>query len=170
MFISQLMGAIRCGGDQTEEAALTLGLLIERERTNRPVGDDGGIRLILDEEMAKRRLSEVELASAVEELIRYVSETPTPHPTAVWALTKSYDVRMVRPLIELLKRLLPDSSQENAAYNALSGVMNTGVSSELREESLAMIREAAEQGFERVKEAAAGYLNTFFRPDQGGNP
>lgn len=93
MFISQLIDAIRCGGDQAEEAALTLGLLIEREKTNRPMGNDDDIRLILDEEMVKRRLSEVELASAVEELIRYVSETLTPHPTAVWALTKSYTCR-----------------------------------------------------------------------------
>lgn len=170
MFISQLMGAIHCGGDQAEKAALTLGLLIERERTNSPAGDDGGIGSILDQKMAKRRLSEVELANAVEELIRYVSETPTPHPTAIWALTKSYDVRMVRPLMELMTRLLPDARQENAAYNALSGLMNTGVSSELREESLAMIREAAKQGFGRVKEAAVGYLNTFFGPDQGGKP
>lgn len=168
MFISQLMHAIRCGGDQAEEAALTLGLLIEREKANRPMGDDGNIRLILDEEMAKRRLSEVELASAVEELIRYVSEASTPHPTAVWALTKSYDARIVKPLLDLLKRLLLDSSQENAAYNALSGIMNTGVSSELREESLAIIRQAAEQGYGRVKEAADGYLNTFFGPDQEG--
>jgi len=166
MFISQLMDAISYGGDQAEDAALTLGLLIERERTNRPMGDDGGIRLILDEEMAIRRLSEVELASAVEELIRYISETPTPHPTAVWALTKSYNVRMVSPLIKLLKRLLFDSSQDAAAYNALSGIINTGISSELREESLAMIREAAKQGFGQVKKAAASYLNTCFDTNQ----
>lgn len=168
MLILQLMDAIRRGGDQAEEAALALGLLIERERTNRPLGDDGGVQLILGEQMAKQRFSEVELKSAVHELIRYVNETPNPHPSAVWALTKSYDGRIVTPLIELLKRLLPDPSQENAACAALSGIMNTGISSELQRESLAIIRQAAEVGFGRVKEAAIAYTNTFFGLDEAG--
>ena len=170
MLVSQLMNTIRRGGDQAEEAALALGLLIERETTNRPLGDDGGIQVILGNQSVERRLTESELKNSIEELIHYINETSNPHPTAVWALTKSYDVRIVRPLIDLLKRLLPDPDQENAAQAALSGIMNTGVASELKEESLLIIRQAAESGFGRVKEAASQYENTFFGAGQAEPP
>ncbi|RPJ83106.1 MAG: hypothetical protein EHM18_14870 [Acidobacteria bacterium] len=161
MFVLEMMEAIRRGGEEAHEAALTLGLLIEREKVNRPAGDDGGISVILGDEFAKRRLSETELKTAVDELIKYIQGTNDPIPTAIWALTKSYDPRIVPYLIEFLNKVLSDPAKEQLAYLALLGIINTGVSSSYKSDSLAAIRNAAEHGQGIVTETATNYLKLF---------
>jgi hypothetical protein len=148
------MGRIREGGDGAQEAALTLGLLIERERVHRSLGDDGGVAVILGEDLAAQRLSESELESATEELIAYVAERPTPHPMAVWALTKTYDSRAGTPLAELLERILGDADREHLAYQALVGLANLG-----DDRFLQVIRRAARDGHGKVGETAREYLH-----------
>jgi hypothetical protein len=156
MFIAKLMESVPKGGEEAHEAALTLGLLIERETVHRPAGDDGGISEILGDEIASRRLSSSELRTAVDELIAYITETPEPHPTAVWAVTKSYDPRILPHLINLLDRVVTDPLKEHLAYQALVGI--TFFYNEL---STAAIRRAAERGYGLVKETATQYLRLF---------
>lgn len=156
MVIDDLIETIRGGGENAQEAALTLGLLIERERVHRPAGDDGGLRTILGEKWAKRRLSEKELKHAVDRLTDYVNQTAVPHPMAVWALTKSHDVETLGCFIGLLDRILSDPSHEHLAYQAL-----IGITSFYNPRSLAAIRRAATEGHGLVKESAARYLQLF---------
>src|SRR5438094_3945040 len=99
--LMELIGSILQGGTAAREAALALGLLIEREKVHRIAGDDGGIRVILGDEWVDRRLTDAELQTVVDELIRYIHDVPAPDVMAVWALTKSYESRIVPALIEL---------------------------------------------------------------------
>jgi hypothetical protein len=157
----EIMEAIRRGGEEAHEAAMTLGLLIERRTVNRPAGDDGGIRAVLGDQLANLTLSDAELQTAVDELIRYLDETPGPFPGAVWALNKSYDPRAVPHLLRLLDRTLTDPNNEHVAYQALQGIITTGVPSQHKDQSLAAIQRAAAQGHGEVKASAADYLKLF---------
>ena len=162
MLIKELIQAIRSGGTQAHDAALALGLLIEREKVNRPnPADDGGIREILGDELANRRLSQIELNTAVDELIRYIDETLEPESMAVWALTKSYESRILPQLIALLDRVVNNTTQENIAYQTLLGIINIGISSSYQDLSLATIRKASEHGHGRVQETATRYLENY---------
>lgn len=156
MWIDELIETIQRGDERAHEAALTLGLLIERECVRRPAGDDGGVRMILGEKWAKRRLSEEELNHAVDRLIDYTNQTAEPHPMAVWALTKSHDIRTLDCFIGLLDRILSDPAREHLAYQAL-----IGTTSFYNPGSLAAIRRAAEHGHGLVKETAKRYLQIF---------
>ncbi|MBI1926908.1 hypothetical protein HYR99_22020 [Candidatus Poribacteria bacterium] len=162
MFIMKLMEAIRKGGEEAHEAALALGLLMERGKVRRPApGDDGGVRGILGETLANRRLSKTELRIAVNELICYITETLEPHPMAVWALTKSHHPHTLPHLIHLLDRVLTHPEHEHLAYQALIGVINIGTTSAHKDLSLTAIQKAAEQGHGQVKETATQYLKMF---------
>lgn len=157
MLVPHLMQSIRNDGKEADEAALTLGLLIERENLYHPsTGDDGGIRQILGEEFVNQHLSDEEIRNAVDELINYTHETTVPHARAIWALTKSHDVRILPDLINLLDRFANDPDQENLAYQALIGITTF-----YSEQSLAAIRRAAEQGQGEVKDTAIKYIKLF---------
>jgi hypothetical protein len=159
MLIEELIQTIRSGGTEAHEAALALGLLIEREKVNRPnPEDDGGIREIIGDELANRRLSQMELNTAVNELIRYIDETIKPHSMAVWALTKSYEPRILPHLLALLDKVVNDTTQENLTYQTLVGIINIGIPSSYKDLSLAAIRKAAEHGHGEVMETATQYL------------
>lgn len=163
MFVPRLIEAIRRGGEEAHEAALTLGLLIEKEKVHRRDGADGGRRLILGAELAERRLSSGEQQIAVEELIRYVNDTFDPHPMAVWALTKSSDPRIVPHLIRLLDRILDDPNKEDLAEQALSGIITVGLASDDNNKRLSLeaIRRASNQTRSRVRTSARDYLKLF---------
>jgi hypothetical protein len=154
-WIDEMIEAIQREDESAHEAALTLGLLIERERVRRPAGD-GGLRMILGEKWAKRKLSEMELNHAVDRLIDYTNQTAEPHPMAVWALTKSHEVRTLDCFIGLLDRVLSDPAKEHLAYQAL-----IGTTSFYNSRSLAAIRRAAVEGHGLVKETAVRYLQLF---------
>ncbi|MEW5860624.1 MAG: hypothetical protein AB1861_25160 [Cyanobacteriota bacterium] len=162
MLVKELTQALRRTDAEAHEAALMLGLLIEREKVQHPTpGDDGGIREILGDELANQRLSETDLKSVIDEMIAYISdETLLPHPMAVWALTKSYEQRILPHLIRLLDRIVGDPNQENLAYQTLLGIINIGIPSSNRELYIAAIRKAADQGHVRVMETANRYLET----------
>ena len=158
MWVMDQIAAIRRGGDEAHEAALALGLLIEREKVHRPTGDDGGISVILDDELAARRLSPSELQTAVDELLAYIHQAEQPHPMAVWALSKSYDERIVPDLINLLKRTMTAPAAEHLSYQALVGMINIGMGSPHEAAALETIRQASVQGHGQVQETAAQYL------------
>jgi len=162
MLVKELTQALRGSEKEAHEAALTLGLLIEREKVQHPTPrDDGGIREIIGDELANQRLSETDLKTVVDEIIAYISdETLLPHPMAVWALTKSYEQRILPHLIRLLDRIIDDPNQENLAYQTLLGIINIGIPSSNRDLSIAAIRKASDRGHTRVMETATRYLET----------
>lgn len=156
MSLMKFIEAIREGGKEAHEAALTLGLLLEREKVRRPVEDDGDIREILGEELANQKFSVTELETIVDELLNYITEVSEPHPSAVWALSKSYNPRILPHLIGLLDRIVTDPEKEHLAYQALVGI--TCFDNDL---SLTAIRKAAKQGYGQVKETAKQYLRLY---------
>jgi hypothetical protein len=160
-WIDELIETIRRKDGSAHQAALTLGLLIEREGVRRPAGDDGGIRMILGKKWARRRLSEEELKYVVDQLIDYTNKAAEPDPMVVWALTKSHDVRTLECFIDLLYRVLTDPEREHLAYQAL-----IGLTSFYTADSHAAIRRAAEQGHGLVKETATRYLQIFGERNQ----
>jgi hypothetical protein len=166
MLVPKLIEAIRQGGEEGKEAALVLGLLIEREKVYHPIPEDeaslpsdGGIRPILGSEFVDRRLSKIEVKEGVDGLLRYINETVIPPPRAVWALTKSYSPRTLPHLINLLERFVGDADKEDLVYQALVGIMNFPTD----DDSLAAIRLADRCGHGRVKEAAVKYLQQNLR-------
>lgn len=169
MLVPKLIEAIRAGSAEGKEAALVLGLLIERENVYHPIpGDEGGIGQVLGEEFVSRRLSKIEVKEAVDGLIDYINEAVVPQPRAVWALTKSYEPRTLPHLINVLDRFVGDAQKEELVYQALVGIMNSSPrrvlfehpTGKLRtdERSLSAIRRAAREGHGRVREAAIKYL------------
>lgn len=160
--VQTLLRSVRRGGEQGREASLALGLLIERERVQRPPHDDGGIREILGEEYADRRLSEAELAVAVEGLLHHVEQAGEDSAsTVIWALSKSYDERVVPPVINLLAKLHARRDKEHLAYQALTIVMNTGVGSPHNDAALQAVRNAAARGAGDVAQTARTYLDIY---------
>ncbi|HLP87236.1 MAG TPA: hypothetical protein VK184_01350 [Nostocaceae cyanobacterium] len=163
MLIEELTQALRKTDTEAHEAALTLGLLIERERVNYfPSGTDGGIQKILGDQFANYRLSETYIKNIIDEMLSYINdESLVPHAMVVWALTKSYEERILPHLIRLFDRVIKDPNQENLAYQTLLGIINIGLPSSYRELSISVIRKAAKQGHERVMETAVRYLEIF---------
>jgi hypothetical protein len=157
MWLDDLIASIHKGDEAAHNSAVTLGLLIERETVRRPIpGDDGGIRQILGETWAHRRLSREDLEAAVDALIRYAREAPTPEPAAVWALGKVHQPQVLDPLVEVLDRVLDDPKKENIAYEALAGITTFQ-----GEKAFLAIRKAAQSGHGEVKEMARHYLEMF---------
>lgn len=158
--LTDLMKRIREGGKQAREAALTIGLLIEQEKVRRKSSDDGGVGAVLGASWAGTRLTAGEVEFAVDQLIAYLNETPEPDATAIWAVSKSYDSRIVPTLAELVDRFASDPMREGIAAEALLGVINAGIGSKHDSIAMAAVRHACEAGVGSVKETAATFLGS----------
>jgi hypothetical protein len=157
----ELIQAIEERGKKLEGASLALGLLIERHRTKRRQGDDGGVRQQLGDDVADLQLTDEDIAQAIDHLIAYLDSTDQVASSAVWALSKSYESRAVPPLISVLRRTFEDTNQYAAAHNALQGVITCGVSSELKTQAIEAIRDTARLGFGDIQTEAQEYLQHF---------
>src|SRR5690348_8021157 len=147
--VEELLAAIRRGGETANESALALGLLLE----DRNPEDDTQIAGVIGRELASRRLSHAERRSAVDGLITYLQDTPEPHPSAVWALTKSYEPRIVPALLSVLDATLDNQDAVPLAYQALLGVMNVALSTpKYRAQGHAALQRAATRGHGEVAE------------------
>src|SRR5262245_49441458 len=139
MSIDQLLEAIRAGGDEAHEAALTLGLLLEHG--GRREDDDRTIQTLIGEEWVNVRLTGPERRSTVRHRLDDLTKADEPHPMAIWALTKRGSKRILSVLIELLERTLDDPAKEHVAYQAL-----VGITLFFTQQSLAALRQAAQRG------------------------
>jgi hypothetical protein len=157
--VLSLVELLRAGGDDADDAARTIGLLLERDRLHRRAADEGSVDELLDEQWRERRIDAAELQAVVDALIDYIRGTSEPLAGAVWALSKSYQPRIVPPLIDVLRRTMAEPASENVAYLALSGVLNASPGTEHRQAALAVVREAAITGGGRVAETARQYLH-----------
>jgi hypothetical protein len=134
------------------EAALTLGLLLERSRPGTGPAVPGTDEL-LPAELRGRRLSTSELEQVTTGLIRYVSDAAEPCPMAVWALSKTSDPRVRPVLVELLGRFTGRPDKEHIAYQALVGVIASPGAV-----PLVVVRDVRERGSGRLRETAEQYL------------
>jgi hypothetical protein len=165
--VEDLLAALRQGGAETDEAVLALGILIE----DRAPADDIALMPVVGEQIARRRLSPREHEAAVDGLLAYLQDAGKPHPMAVWALAKSYELRTVPTLINLLDRHAADPRTEKVAYQALLGLVTAGVNTgEYRESALAAIQRAADRGLGEVAETARRFLETAQRGARDGAP
>jgi hypothetical protein len=149
MTVEDLLRAIR-GGD--DEAALTLGLLLERGSRG-PDDDDDDIAQSLPPELAERHLTAAEREAGIDGLIAYVEGEPAPIARAVWALSKSYDQRAAPALRGVLERTMDAPEHEHLAYQALTGLIPVG-----GDDLQAAVRDAAERGHGEVRDTARRYL------------
>ncbi|MEA2900087.1 MAG: hypothetical protein QOJ84_5702 [Bradyrhizobium sp.] len=155
--VEGLLAKVLRGGTEAQEATLTLGLLIE----DRPPADDAGLAVVIGPQLAELRLSPAERNAAVDGLLAYIRDTAEPSPTAIWALTKSYEPRIVPVLIALLDRHGDDPHAAPLAYQALVGIVTAGLTTpEWRERSLVAVKRAAARAHAEVAEAAQRYLKT----------
>lgn len=105
------MHHIREGDALADNSAVVLALLIEGGQPNARLSSE------LFGDLAPAS-SEEAPAEAVHELRRYVTETPMPLPSAVWALGKTQDRRLAETFTSILIRAL-DGHSESLAHQAL---------------------------------------------------
>jgi hypothetical protein len=158
--ISQLIQQVAGGDAVTGKAALTLGMLIERETVSRPAGDDGGFSAVLGGAWEGQRLDAAARRSAVAALIKQISGA-APNVTAVWALSKSADPGCVPALAALLDRVRDDPLQSELAAQTLDAVIVLGPGTAQHDAALGAIRRAAGAPHTAVAEHAADWLQRF---------
>jgi hypothetical protein len=151
--IRELLAEVDAGGEPADEVARTLGLLLEGAR--RPLGPEA---ILLPVDWRDRRLTEDEVREAVDGLLDHVRQSPEPSPTAVWALAKRPESRIVAPLVALLRRVMADERQEELAYQALTAIIVASPGSGHEADVLAAVWEAASRGHGRVADIADEYL------------
>lgn len=151
-----LLGAALAGD---REAVLTLALLFEQ--TRRPAADpDESVQSLLAPEYAACRLTEDEWHTAVDALLHQVEQAGgATGPSVVWALSKTYEPRIVPPLATLLGRLLAatDPGPRELAHQTLFAVLNVGMGCH-RDLALDTVRAAARNGSGAVADTARRYL------------
>lgn len=157
-----LIHTLNSKGPNAERAALALGSLIERARTRRPLGDDGGVRQELGDEIADLHLTDNDISHAVDVLMQYTGSGANVTPSAVWALGKSYEARVVPTLVAVLRSSANDVEKRAVALNALHGVITCGVSSELKNDAIDAIRFTATEGIGDVQKEAQDYLKHYY--------
>jgi hypothetical protein len=109
------MHHIREGDALADDSAVVLALLIEGGQPNARLSSElfGDLAPASSEEAPAETTAE-----AVHELRRYVTETPMPLPSAVWALGKTQDRRLADTFTSVLIRAL-DGHSEPLAHQAL---------------------------------------------------
>lgn len=159
--VDDLLLRIQKGGAETEEAALILGLLIEREIKNLTnQNPDKEINTILGAVHLPERLTPSDQAKAIDGLSALVSNPYSfPQPIVVWALSKSYQLSIVPTVISLFYRICGDPNREEIAYQCIIALINSGTETRFHEEVIDLLQEAAENGLGKVKETANQYLS-----------
>ena len=151
MDIDKEIEAIGRGEQPSHDAALALGLLLERQRRPGDAMNDE-IRLISGEGVASRHLSPAEADLVLNHLLSLIDSTLLPKPVLVWAVSRSADPRIVGPLSRLLDRTLSSPESLDVAREALSGLMLFD-----GEEAAATIRRVAESDRGELGDAARSY-------------
>ena len=149
MTVEDLLRAIR-GGD--DEAALTLGLLLERGSRG-PDDDDDDIAQSLPPELAERHLTAAEREAGIDGLIAYVEGEPAPIARAVGPCPRATTSAPPRRYEACSSGTMDAPEHEHLAYQALTGLIPVG-----GDELQAAVRDAAERGHGEVRDTARRYL------------
>ena len=161
---TELVEVVSNKGPNLADACQAIGMLIERECTRRPVkGDDLGVQEVLGDKYARLKLSKEDIRLAIDQLIVYLGTTFSPLSTAVWAVRKSYESRVVPILVYVLQAAASDPEQHGVALNALHGIEDSGVTSTYKDEALAAIRQVASNGTDEIRREAKRYLEHYDR-------
>lgn len=149
--VTQLVRHIRDADALADDSAVALALLIEENPDSAPllaefVGDLAPPSSDADRARAA--------ADAARELRRYVTETPTPLSSAVWAVGKTHDTTLADTFASILTRAL-DRGAEPLAYQALVAL------TALPDDAVPVdtIRLAAAKGHDEVRELANDWLD-----------
>lgn len=153
--VTELVGHIRNGDTLADDSAVALALLIEGGPRSARLSS----QLLGDLAPPRSEAARAEAtAEAVRELRRYVSETPAPRPSAVWALGKTQDRSLADTFSSVLIRALEGhaGSLAHQALAALTALPADAV-------PVDTIRLAATKGPDDVRELAEDWLR-LFRP------
>jgi len=153
--VTQLVGHIREGDALADDSALALALLIEGGWPNARLSSElfGDLASASSEETCAEPTEE-----AARELRRYISETPLPLPSAMWALGKTQDPSLADTFASVLVRAL-DRYAEPLAYQALAALTALPADSV----PVDAIRLAAAKGDEEVRDLAKDWLKLLRR-------
>ena len=151
--VRDLLDKVSSDGDESSQAALALGLLVQREKVTFPPGDDGGVEQTLGAAMAAQRLGPMEIHDAVNGLIARMRDPRLPAPFVVWAAARSFDPRIVPHLVALLERVV-----EQADRTALARQIVDGLTHFFDARAVAGIRLAAARGTGEVRDSAGSWL------------
>src|SRR3954471_23055848 len=154
-WVRSLGPVISRGGEEADLAIRALGLLIEREKVSHPGGDDGGVEELLGPELAAPKLTPLAIHEAVDLLISHLTAVRIPEPGIVWALTKSFDPRIVPHLAALLQRVVDDP-----AHQAVASQVVGGLTCFVGTRTVAAVRIAAERGQGDAREFATSWLRS----------
>jgi hypothetical protein len=153
--VTELLHHIKNGDAFADDSALALALLIEGGPHNARLSP----QLIGDLAKPGSRAGRAEAAAdAVRELRRYISETPMPLPSAVWALGKAHDRGLADTFSSVLIRAL-DGHAEPLAHQALAALTTLPADAV----PVDTIRLAAAKGRDEVRELAEAWLTHFAR-------
>jgi hypothetical protein len=155
--VQDLMATLHRGDTDADDAAVTLGLLIERERVHRPLGGNADEQL-LGPELAARRLSHDETIEAVSLLTDYVLEAAEPRVSAIWALGKSADAAIVPALVVVFNQGVEDPQNEDLLQQVLQALYVNGIDSPYVSAAAEVFRRAAAEGRGEVQRLGTHYL------------
>lgn len=148
--VTHLMRHIREGDAVADDSAVALALLIEGGPRNDALLAELFSNMAPPNSEADRAAA---TAEAVRELRHYISETPQPLATAVWALGKTQDPRLAPIFASVLTRAL-DRDAEPLAHQALAAL--TALPSEAV--PVETVRLAAAKGHDDVRDLAQDWL------------
>jgi hypothetical protein len=155
--VTQLVRHIREGDALADDSALALALLIEGGPPNaRMSAELFGDLAPASSQDACPEASE----AAAGELRHYISETPLPLPSAIWALGKTHDPSLADTFASVLGRAL-DGHAEPLAYQALAAL--TGLPAD--SVPVDAIRLAAANGHDEVRDLAEDWLRLVRGPE-----
>ncbi len=146
--VANLIARLDQGTSAAEEAALALGLLLERSRGSRRRAEASD--LALPAELVDVVLSTKDQTDVVRALVDYLESNVHPTSAAVWALARSRHPRAVSALLRLLQKA-SDPSQSQLGYQAVVALDDIPTW-----ETWRAIRNAAVHGVAPAKDAANG--------------
>ena len=124
--VREVVGRLDRGGTDADDAAVMLGLLIERERFARRPGTyhgpalDEAIAEMYGNAVAIKRLSPLAVHEAVSALLDHLRRIGIPSVAVVSALAKSYEPRVVPHLYALLEQIVDKPEHDGLASQIVS--------------------------------------------------
>ena len=148
--VMQLVRHIRDGDALADDSAVALARLIEGGPHNeRLLSELFGDLAPASSESARAEAA----AEAVHQLRRYITATPRPLPSAVWALGKEQDPSLADTFASIVIRAL-DRHDESLAYQALAALTVLPADAV----PVDTVRLAAAKGHEEVRDLANDWL------------
>lgn len=149
--VAELLDLYRSSGPASDDALIALALMIEKHVCGQGASPSYFFALdeLLGHSLAGRNFSEAEFDEAVIGLLGAFEANPQQQVATAWALGKSIDIRIVAPLIAVLRQSVRNPDQERLVDQIVSALALIDV-----DESVAAVRSVASEGSGDAKATA----------------